>query len=105
MNGTESTTGVHCPVGLPGMDEPPRYVLLNRRFDEQHYERGERIGGYCQCPKCGLWWPVVEEPDAWEQRPLEDVWFAVEWWGGCVCEVCNLLMVSQPDGTPECYQL
>ena len=96
------TIGPHCPINLPHSDKP--YVAyLSRSFDEDGHERGERINGFDQCPKCGLWWPCIEEPDCWEEDG--DKWKATGWWGAAVCEECNLLMVEQPDGTPECYQL
>lgn len=52
----------------------------------------------------GLWWPCVEQPDCWEEMD-DGRWKATGWWGASVCEVCDLLMVEQPDGTPECYSL
>lgn len=97
------TIGIHCPVDLLTSNKP-RLVLLSKSFDEDGHERGERINGYCECPKCGLWWPVVEEPDSWTKGD-DGKWFADSWWGAAVCGECLLLMVEQPDGMPECYQL
>jgi len=68
-------------------------------------ECGERIGGWDCCPKCGLWWPVVENPDAWVESDDGTHWVADGWWGAAVCTECEILMVSQPDGTPEAYQM
>jgi uncharacterized protein YbaR (Trm112 family) len=97
--------GIQCPIGLPRSKQTRQLILLSRSFDENGYERGDRINGFCKCPACRLWWPIVEEPDAWELDEESGKWFAVEWWGGSVCAVCNLLMVEQPDGTSEVYDL
>lgn len=102
--------GSHCPVDLQASDELIPYVcLLWRRFDPDDVtgtrERGERIHGFDQCPKCGVWWPCIEEPDGWELNADDEVWLAISWWGGTICEDCGLLMVTQPDGTPETYRL
>ena len=98
--------GIHCPVDLMSYSqwEPPPIVTLKSSVDDDGMEQGERINGYCECPKCGLWWPCVEEPDMWEEiEPGK--WGATGWWGAAVCGECNLLMADQPDGTSECYQL
>lgn len=95
--------GEHCPIDLPTRTSPYRRVL-SRSFDEDGHERGQRINGYSQCPKCGLWWPCIEEPDCWEEDEPGS-WVAVGWWGATVCEECELLMVEQPDGRDEVYQL
>lgn len=98
-----------CPVNLPSLSSPP-VVNGPRTFDHEGFERGERISGYSCCPHCGLWWPIVEEPDEWIEDPRAHIrgverWLAKSWWGAAVCEKCELLMVDQPDGTPECYWL
>ena len=102
-----SAPGPHCPTDLPSRDQFDSYVCrLSRRWDSEGYERGERINGFDCCPKCGLWWPIVEEPDCWEETEEgSDRWKATGWWGAAVCEVCDLLMVEQPDGRGECYSL
>jgi hypothetical protein len=83
-----------------------RIVYERPHWDKEGYERTERRNGAYQCPKCGLWWPVIEEPDWWEQNPEDDAkWDAQGWWGGVVCEDCEILMVDQPDGSAECYDL
>lgn len=102
--------GLHCPTDLPGRywDSSDVYVVrLSRWFDSDGFERGERINGYDQCPRCGLWWPNEEEPCAWEGSDGGEpsCWVAVDWWGAAVCEACELLMVEQPDGRPETYSL
>lgn len=94
-----------CPIKLPSLTSSPPIVNGPRTFDEESHERGERINGYCECPKCGLWWPIVEEPDCWEWNERSQRWIATGWWGAAVCEACELLMADQPDGTPECYYL
>ena len=103
------TDGMHCPIGLPDSYDPwEPYVRVLwedwKREDGAWMQTGERINGFCQCPKCGLWWPNIEEPDMWTEN--DDGWMqATGWWGGCVCSDCDLLMIEQPDGTPECYDL
>lgn len=93
-----------CPINLPQLESPP-IVRSQRTFDSEGLERGERINGYDQCPRCGLWWPIVEEPDVWEEVAGTQRWIATGWWGAAICGECDLLMVEQPDGTPECYRL
>lgn len=95
--------GPHCPVNLSGDD--PYVVQLSLEIDDEGFERGERIHGFDQCPKCGLWYPCVEEPDMWELDEETGIWRAEGWWGGTFCEECGLLLVTQPDGTPEAYDL
>ncbi len=96
-------TGIHCPTDLLTCNVP-RVVLLSSFFDPEGFQHGERINGYDQCPKCGLWWPCVEEPDCWTESANGE-WLATGWWGAAVCCECNLLMVDQPDGRGECYRL
>lgn len=86
------------------LTEGPKLIYLNCTFDCEGYERTERVNGAMQCPRCGLWWPCIEEPDCWTEDELGR-WIAVEWWGGVVCGCCHLLMVDQPDGRSEAYQL
>lgn len=95
-------TGYHCPIDLKSRDSYA--VVLSLAFDAEGYERGERINGFVQCPKCHRWWPCIEEPDMWNQR-WDGKWIASGWWGASVCEDCDLLFVEQPDGTPETYRL
>ena len=89
----------------------PRPVRERRCFDANGRERTQLRSGACQCPQCGLWWPLIEDPCGWVEeykRPDDTTpirWFAVEWWGAAMCEICGLLMVEQPDGTGEVYQL
>ena len=80
-------------------------IVLDREFDAERYEQTKRINGGYQCPKCELWWPCVEEPDMWDLDEESGIWEATGWWGGTVCEECNILMIDQPDGSGECYQL
>lgn len=82
----------------------PRLIQLSTSFDDKGYERGERINGACQCPECGLWWPVIEEPDVWTESD-DGRWIATGWWGEARCELCHLLMIDQPGGRGECYRL
>lgn len=141
--------GLCCPVNLLQMhstDVEP-IPLTPMVVDDDGFERGQRINGYDECPRCRLWWPVVEEPDMWEEsetliqvrdgcfepwrtvtharlqierygtafawgnaternpyKETRELWAATGWWGAAVCE-CGLLLVTQPDGTPEAYDL
>lgn len=99
--------GPHCPIDLLQRCNFDRYVVqLSRSFDDEGYEQGERINGFVECPKCGLWWPCIEEPDCWEEDDEQKgKWVAIGWWGGVVCDECRLLIVDQPDGHTEVYQL
>ena len=104
-----SEAGYHCPINLPTADPYTPYLrVLSRSFDADGFERGERINGFTECPKCGRWWPNVEEPDCWEEGEdagHETIWLATGWWGSSICEECDLLMIEQPDGTSEVYRL
>lgn len=94
-----------CPINLPCLDANDiKPVRLSHSWDSEHFEQGEIIRGYYQCPQCGLWWPCVEEPDCWEEEP-DGFKRATGWWGAAVCEECGLLMADQPDGQTECYRL
>lgn len=75
------------------------------RWDDEGYERTQRRNGACQCPQCGLWWPNIEEPDMWTYNEQTGKWDASGWWGGVVCGGCQLLMIEQPDGQAEVYDL
>jgi hypothetical protein len=83
-----------------------RVKYETRRWDADGYERTERRAGACECPRCGLWWPLIEEPDHWELSDGDAIrWDAVGWWGAVHCGPCGLLMVTQPDGRVECLDL
>lgn len=94
--------GPHCPIDLFDRES---YLcpLTLPAYDADGYERGERINGFCECPQCHAWWPCIEEPDHWEEDG--ERWKAIGWWGAAYCDECGLLLVEQPDGTPEVYQL
>ena len=77
----------------------------HQRFDDDGYERTERVNGSVQCPRCELWWPCVEEPEEWVDDNSSSMKYAVSWWGGVVCCECQLLIVDQPDGRVEVYKL
>lgn len=76
-----------------------------RVWDDSGEETTQRRVGATQCPKCELWWPIIEEPEEWVENETTGRCDAVSWWGGVVCEPCGLLMIVQSDGTPECYRL
>lgn len=100
----ESIVGEHLPASLLEPGFIPSIVRLSKSFDDDGMERGQRINGYVQCPRCGLWWPNVEEPDMWDEG-CGNQWIASGWWGSACCCECDLLMIEQPDGTPEVYKL
>lgn len=83
----------------------PRRIRERRRWDLEGYERTEIRDGATRCPVCGLWWPHIAQPDGWEWNHSTLRWDATSWWGGVVCSLCDLLLVEQPDGTPECYDI
>lgn len=83
----------------------PRRYREVRHWDEENHELTQIRTGAYQCPECGLYWPLIEEPDAWRLNEETGRWDAVDWWGGVVCEECGLLMIDQPDGTGEVYRL
>lgn len=88
------------------MRAEPRRTSERRTWDAEGFERTEIRTGACQCPKCGLWWPIIEEPDCWTQNSKDKTRMdATGWWGAPVCELCHLLLVEQPDGRSECYDL
>ena len=77
-----------------------------RRFDKKGYERTQQRTGACECPKCGLLWPVIEEPNCWTQDKNDrSKWIATEWFGSAYCEQCAVVMVDQPDGDGEYFVL
>lgn len=87
------------------MTNGPRLVREKRHWDNEGYERTEIRDGATQCPKCGFWWPNIEEPDMWDENEVTGNLDAINWWGGVVCSDCSLLIVEQPDGRSECYEL
>ncbi len=110
---TKQYPGPHCLVELPDLHwldvQHLSPILMGPlEFDDEGLQRGHAITGWHECPKCYLWWPDDAEPDAWaeERTPDGEVrWIADGWWGGAFCERCDLLLVSQPDGMSEAYQL
>jgi hypothetical protein len=86
------------------MTSAPKIVREKQCFDAEDYETTQRRNGAVQCPKCKLWWPSIEDPDWWTQRE-DGKHIAIGWWGGVVCEVCDLLLIEQPDGHTEVYWL
>lgn len=88
------------------MTRGPKLQRERRHYDADGHERTQRRNGATQCPRCGLWWPNIEEPDMWDQDPTDqNRWNASGWWGGAFCDECGLLLIEQPDGTAEVYEL
>jgi hypothetical protein len=97
--------GEHCPIDLFDRDQYEPYVVtLEKGTDNDGIPTGKRINGYDQCPKCGLWYPTIEEPDGWSEND-DGSWEIDSWWGWSQCVECDLLLVTQPDGRPEAYYL
>lgn len=66
----------------------------HRHWDANGYEQTERSVGAVQCPRCNLWWPVIEHPDAWSQNADTGRLDADGWWCGVFCEQCGLLLID-----------
>jgi hypothetical protein len=76
-----------------------------RHWDNEGHEQTQIRTGAYECPRCRLWWPLIESPDEWTLNQETGKWDAISWWGGAVCGECNLLMINQPDGTTKAYEL
>lgn len=88
-----------CPTNLA---PDPFVQVISSYLDCNDHERGERINGVLECPHCGLYWPIIEEPEAWTQRKT-GTWRAVEWGPGIAeCLQCNRVFVDTFDG---CFEL
>lgn len=87
------------------LNSDPKLTREKRHWDSEGYERTQRRNGASECPKCGLWWPVIEDPDMWNENSETGRLDAAGWWGGVVCEQCGILIVEQPDGHTEAYAL
>lgn len=91
------------PINL--LASGPRITKEKRHWDKDGYEQTERRNGAAQCPKCDYWWPVIESPDCWVENIETGNYDAELWWGGSVCELCDLLIIDQPDGSTEVYDI
>lgn len=83
--------GWRCPARYPHEhDQPFVHQLGQITFDKELFQRGERINGVTECPRCGLLWPSIEEPECWEECGRQKV--AIEWGPGtaeCLdCDIC-----------------
>jgi len=79
-------------------------IVIETWVDDEGFEQAYRVDGWEECPKCNLIWPRVAQPDMWDQTE-GGIWIVTGWWGGVVCEDCGILLITQPDGTPEAYNL
>lgn len=94
----------------PADDRDPFTKLLGKPyFDKDGFQRGTRINGIAQCPECGLWWPLIEEVEAWVSgdeigdagRKFSGKWVATEWGiGTAECLDCGCIVIDSFDG---CY--
>lgn len=89
-----------CPADFDG--ESFTMTVEGPYFDSERYQREKRFNGIAQCPECGLWWPLIEEVEEWEEfqeGPLEGYWRAVSWGpGSAQCTFCDLVMIDSFDG-------
>lgn len=93
-----------CPVD--GDQRPFTRLIEGPHFDAEGYQRASRINGIAQCPDCGLWWPLVEEIEAWTDGSsipsgkFAGKWVASEWGPGVAnCLECDVVIVDSFDGT------
>jgi hypothetical protein len=72
-----------------------RPVVLRLSRDNDGCQRGERINGSAECPDCGLWWPLIEEPEEWDTETGD----VVSWGPGAAeCADCELVIIDTFDG-------
>lgn len=79
------------------------FVVVTKQlaYDADGYERGERIHGVIECPYCDVVWPLIEEPECWEQHG--EKWKCIEWGPGTAeCLECDRVFV---DGFDGCFVL
>lgn len=101
--------GECCPVDIES--DAPFVVRLTTNWRKEEgawWEIGTRINGLHLCTGCDAYWPCIEEPDMWECDNDEQGaawWSAVGWFGSAFCPECGRLFLTQPDGTPECYEV
>jgi hypothetical protein len=91
--------GWRCPADQNA--ETFRRLLRRPAFDQDGYMRAQRIHGIAQCPDCGLWWPLIEEVEAWVAGTGEHdgKWIATEWGPGTAeCIECGCIVVDTFDG-------
>lgn len=94
----ETCQGWRIPLG-----EIP-HTLKRLVRDRDGHPRGERINGYVECPKCGLAWPLIEEPDCWKNVAIVGELWVVDGWGPgtAECIECGKLFVDTFEG---CFEL
>jgi len=87
-----------CPANMNTSDGFTQ-LITGPYFDEQGYQRGERINGVVQCPDCGLWWPLVEDVEVWVSGG-DGKWHASEWGLGVAnCLECECVIIDSFDGS------
>lgn len=90
--------GWRCPTRFSPDPYCVRLTIGQRPYDADGYERTKRINGVLQCPHCGLYWPIIEEPEAWT-RDDRGRWRATEWGPGTAeCLQCKRVFVDTFDG-------
>lgn len=76
-------------------------VIRGPWYDEDKYERAERVDGHVFC--CGFAWPLVEDIEAWVEDGTLGFWRAAEWGPGTAeCFECGTIYVDTFDG---CFAL
>lgn len=89
-----------CPTVIHD-GETFRRMLSGPTFDADGYQRAERIHGIAQCPDCGLWWPLIEQVEAWRhgRGKYRGKHLAIEWGPGTAeCLECGVVLVDSFDG-------
>lgn len=77
-------------------------AVLWQHYDDEGYERGERLYGEICCPHCGLNWPLVDTPESWIEND-DGTWKAEDWGPGhAECLECGAVFVDTFEG---CFEL
>jgi hypothetical protein len=78
--------------------------LSKNEFDDEGFERRERVGALADCPQCGAEIGLMQQTEEWSETP--DGRWQHSGWGPAmgVCEKCGLLIVDSWDGC-EVYDL
>ena len=91
--------GWRCPSSLFQGDA--FMVRLGREtIDREGYPHQLRINGAIQCPKCGLFWPLIEDSDEWTR--VDGKWRVSGFGLGMAeCIECRKVFVENFDGVHE----
>lgn len=82
----------------PWAPEPFVVLIRKPRFDAEGTQRAKRINGSVECPKCGLYWPMVEDIGEWTQGD-DGRWHSRGWnHGFAECLICGLVFADTFEG-------